>query len=147
LFKIKNLDHVGIAVLNMDEAISTFKTKFGMKVEKVVEIRTTGLKMGIIDSGNCFIELMEPVDKNTGTVAKFLERQGRNAIHHIAFAVDSDLEEVAAQLKQLFGVEMTNPHPTIGVMGHPVNFCHPKFTSDVLIEVCDPDYEKRRQEL
>ncbi len=83
---------------------------------------------------------MEPIDHN-GSVARFLSKNGgRNSIHHLAFAVDARLDVVASDLKAL-GVEMTYPAPRMGVLGHPINFCHPKFTSNILIELCDVDYE------
>jgi len=82
---------------------------------------------------------MEPLDSE-GTVAKFLEKQKRNSLHHLAFSVNSDLRDVATDLEKS-GVEMIYPEPKIGVMGHPVNFCHPKFTSNLLIELCEARLE------
>jgi methylmalonyl-CoA epimerase len=143
MFKITGLNHVGIAVVNLDEAVTTFKTKFGLDASDIVDSKSMGLKMGIISTGNSIIELMEPVDKQ-GTVAKFLDKQGRNALHHIALSVDTDLNLVADEMKHL-GVEMIYPTPRIGVLGHPTNFCHPKFTSDILVELCDVDFESRRE--
>jgi len=140
LFKVTGLNHVGIAVSNLEEAGRTF-AKFGLKASDRVELKSGGLVMALIDTGNSILELMEPTDQ-TSTVAKFLEKQKRNSIHHIAFSVDSDLQDVAKELGTL-GVEMTSPLPTIGVMGHPVNFCHPKFTSKILIELCDSGFESR----
>jgi methylmalonyl-CoA/ethylmalonyl-CoA epimerase len=135
MFKITGLNHVGIAVVNLDEAVSIFHDKFGLPVSAITDFPSTGLKMGILSTGNSILELMEPLDKN-GSVAKFLERQGRNAVHHIAFSVDTELYEVALELRGL-GVEMVSPEPTIGVLGHPINFCHPKFTGNILVELCE----------
>ncbi|MDA4112384.1 MAG: VOC family protein [Thaumarchaeota archaeon] len=143
MFKITGLNHVGIAVTDLDATLSDFKIKFGLGGADIVDSKELGLKMGLINTGNCILELMEPKDKN-GTVAKFLEKQGRNAIHHIAFSVDSDLDEVSKEMKRL-GVEMLYPKSVIGVLGHPVNFCHPKFTSNILVELCDVGYESRRK--
>lgn len=142
MFKVTGLNHVGIAVLNLEEASQTFSAKFGLHVSHRIESKSLGLAFGLVETGNCLLELMEALDSE-GTVAKFLEKQKRNAIHHIAFSVDTDLDEVAGELKTL-GVEMTSPAPRIGVMGHPVNFCHPKFTSNILIELCDPGFEERK---
>jgi methylmalonyl-CoA epimerase len=133
---LKRIDHIGIAVKDLDDSISTFKDKLGLVVTNVVEMKDQKLKIGLVNAGNCFIELMEPLDQES-TVAKFLAKNcGRNGIHHIAFSVDGSLERVAEVLK-LRGVNMVYPESRIGVMGHPINFCHPKFTSDILIELCE----------
>ena len=141
MFKVTGLNHVGIAVLNLGEASQTFSSKFGLHVSHRIESKTSGLAIGLVETGNCILELMEPLDQE-GTVAKFLERQKKNAMHHLAFAVDTDLGSVANDLKE-GGVDMIYPQARIGVLGHPVNFCHPKFTSNILIELCDVDYESR----
>jgi methylmalonyl-CoA epimerase len=141
LFKITGLNHIGIAVLDLEETSHMFSSKFGLHVSHRIESKSLGLGMGLVETGNCILELMEPLD-TTGTVAKFLEKQKRNTMHHLAFAVDSDLDAVAKDLKEL-DVEMIYLAPKIGVLGHPVNFCHPKFTSNILIELCDVDFEAR----
>lgn len=141
MYKISGLNHVGIAVRDLPDAAMMFASKFHLPVSERIESKEQQLSFALVETGNCVLELMEPLDSES-TVAKFLEKQGRNALHHIAFAVDSDLGTVADALKQV-GVEMIYPKPRIGVMGHPVNFCHPKFTSNILIELCDTDFEKR----
>ena len=117
---------------DLADASMMFASKFQLPVSQRIESKEQRLSFALVESGNSVIELMEPLDTES-TIAKFLEKQGRNALHHIAFAVDSDLGIVAHQLNEV-GVEMIYPKPRIGVMGHPVNFCHPKFTSNVLIE-------------
>jgi methylmalonyl-CoA epimerase len=143
MFKITSLNHVGIAVLNLDEAAHTFSSKFGLPVSHRIESKSLGLAIGLVETGNCLLELMEPLDP-VGTVAKFLDKQKKNSMHHLAFAVDTDLQVVAKDLERL-NVEMTYPEARIGVLGHPVNFCHPKFTSNILIELCDVDFESRAE--
>jgi methylmalonyl-CoA/ethylmalonyl-CoA epimerase len=143
LFKVTGLDHVGIAVFDLEKSVPLFTEKFGLPLSKVVESKPRGLKFAIVRTGNSILELMEPTD-NTGTVAKFLKKQGRNALHHLAFSVDSDLLNVAKDLKNL-GIEMVSPTPTVGVLGHPINFCHPQFTGNILIELCDVGFESRSQ--
>jgi methylmalonyl-CoA epimerase len=139
LFGILGLNHVGIAVFDLDEASQTFSSKFGLSVSDRIESKSLGLHVALVNTKNCILELMEPVDKE-GTVAKFLEQQKRNSLHHLAFAVDSDLSSVALDLKDI-GVGMIYPEPRIGIMGHPVNFCHPKFTSNLLIELYEGGIE------
>ena len=134
VFKITELNHVGVAVLNLSETTEMFGSKFGLKVSDRIESKDQGLSVALVQVGNSMVELMEPLER-TGAVAKFLEKQGRNFLHHIAFSVDSELDKVSSQLKDL-GVSMTYPTARIGVIGEPINFCHPKFTSNILIELC-----------
>jgi len=141
MFKVTGLNHVGIAVLNLEEASQTFNSKFGLHVSHRIESKMLGLAIGLVETRNCVLELMEPLDQE-GTVARFLEKQKKNTMHHLAFAVDADLDAVAKDLKES-EVDLTYPQARIGVLGHPVNFCHPKFTSNILIELCDVDYESR----
>ena len=135
MFELTALNHVGVAVFDLEEAASIYESKFHLSVSEVVESKTNGIKVRLVNTKNSILELMEPIEK-TSTVAKFLEKQGRNSVHHIAFSVNKDLEAVARDLETA-GVEMVAPKPTIGVMGHPVNFCHPSFTGNILIELCD----------
>ena len=122
---------------NLNQATETLRVKFRLlRRGEVIEKKDQGVKIALIETPNCIIELMEPLDQNS-TVAKFLLRnEGRNGIHHIAFDVNEQLEKVSADLKTL-GVEMTDSSPRIGAMGHRINFCHPKFTSNILIELCE----------
>ncbi len=142
LFKVTGLNHVGIAVLDLEEASQTFISKFGLSASNRIESKSLGLAFVLVETGNSILELMEPLD-NEGTVAKFLEKQKRNAMHHLAFSVDSDLEKVAGELKSV-GIDMIYSAPRIGAMGHPVNFCHPKLTANILIELCDTEFESRK---
>ena len=137
------LNHVGIAVLDLQEASETFSEKFRLRVSDRIESKSRGLAFGLVETGNSILELMEPLDPE-GTVAKFLEKQKRNSIHHLAFSIDSNLDKAAEELKTV-GVEMIYPSAAIGVLGHPVNFCHPKFTSNILIELSDPGFEERKK--
>lgn len=141
MYKITGLNHVGIAVCDLTDSAGTFLRKFGLNVSERIELKEQGLSIALVETGNCVLELMEPLDSES-TVAKFLQKQKRNAIHHIAFSVDSDLEGVTSDLKNL-GVEMVYPKPKIGAMGYPINFCHPKFTSDILVELCETDFQNR----
>ena len=118
MFKITELNHVGIAVSNLEEGTSLFKEKFGLPPSDIIESESRGIRVGVINVGNSILELIEPTDKN-GSVAKFLEKQGHNAIHHLAFSVDRNLLDVAGDLK-ILGVEMISPKPTIGILGHPI---------------------------
>jgi methylmalonyl-CoA/ethylmalonyl-CoA epimerase len=134
-WNISGIDHVGIAVKNLEEAILTFKTKFGLENIDIVELKDQGVKIALLETGCGFLELMQPTDAE-GTIARFLSRSGgRNSIHHIAFGVRQNLENIAEDLRAL-GVEMVYQKPRIGVKNRPINFCQPRMTSDILIELC-----------
>lgn len=144
MVRIKGLNHVGIAVIDLDEVTRMFSTKFALRISDRIESKDQGILVALADVGSTTLELMQPLNRD-GTVAKFLEKQGRNAIHHIAFSLDEELLVAAKEFKGL-GIDMIYPSPRLGVMGHQINFCHPKFTSNILIELCgsEQDTEKTK---
>ncbi len=129
---IKKIDHVAIAVKNLDEALSTYEKIFGLKPEKIEDVPEQGVKAALIPIGNgSEIELIQPIDPESG-VAKFLEKKGEG-IHHIALEVenvDQELKSLAAQ-----GVELIDKEPRSGLAGR-IAFLHPKSTRGVLYELC-----------
>jgi methylmalonyl-CoA epimerase len=135
LLKVTGLNHIGIAVLDLDDAANTFSSKFGLAISDRIQSKDQDILVALVELENTIVELMQPTDKES-TVAKFLSKQGRNSLHHIAFSINMDLERAATELKSI-GIEMIYPVPKIGVMGHPINFCHPKFTSNILVELCE----------
>lgn len=129
---VKKLDHVAIAVKNLDEALETYEKLFGLKPEKIEDVTDQKVKAAILPIGNgSEIELIQPVDNESG-VAKFLEKKGEG-IHHIALEVenvDQELKSLAAQ-----GVTLIDKEPRSGLAGR-IAFLHPKSTRGVLIELC-----------
>jgi len=133
VFMITGLDHIGIAVSKIDEALNVFEKTLGLKVEKVLPFEERKLKIAFLLAGETKIELLEPMDRE-GTVAKFIERRGEG-IQHIAFTV-TDIEDTLRQLKEK-GVELVDEKPRIGVECKKIAFLHPRSTKGVLIELCE----------
>jgi len=131
---ITGLDHIGIAVNKIDEALNVFEKTLGLKVEKVMPVEERKLKIAFLLVGETKIELLEPTDKES-TVAKFIEKRGEG-IQHIAFTV-TGIENTLSQLKEK-GVELIDEKPRIGAEGGKIAFLHPKSTKNVLIELCEP---------
>ena len=130
---LTRIDHVGIAVADLDAAIDFYGRAFGLSVvhEEVNEkqgVREAMLAVG--DSGSC-IQLLAPLTPES-TIAKFLDRSGPG-IQQIAYGVD-DVEAAASALRAE-GVRMLYEHAQVGTAGSLVNFCHPKDCSGVLVEL------------
>ncbi|MFM9134810.1 MAG: methylmalonyl-CoA epimerase [bacterium] len=130
---ITRIDHVGIAVADLDEAISFYARTFGLAVvhEEVNEeqgVREAMLAVG--DSGSC-IQLLAPLTPDS-PIGRFLERNGPG-IQQIAYGVDD--VEVAADRLRAAGVRMLYDAPKTGTAGSRVNFAHPKDCGGVLIEL------------
>lgn len=129
---IKKLDHVAIAVNNLDEALAAYEKLFGLKAEKIENVPDQGVKAALLPIGEgSEIELIQPVNNESG-VAKFLEKKGEG-IHHIALEVenvDQELKSLSAQ-----GVTLIDKEPRSGLAGR-IAFLHPKSTRGVLIELC-----------
>jgi len=131
---ITGLDHIGIAVNKIDEALTVFEKTLGLKVEKVMTLEERKLKIALLLAGETRIELLEPMDRE-GTVAKFIEKRGEG-IQHIAFTV-TGIENTLSQLKEK-GVTLIDEKPRVGAEGGKIAFLHPKSTKNVLIELCEP---------
>ena len=132
---IKTLNHVAIAVNNLDEALKTFETLLGHKAAQVKEVPDQKIKAAMIHVGDVEVELLQPTDAGTG-VAKFLETRGEG-VHHICFEVDDvdkELQEMAAK-----GVETIDKKGRPGLAGK-IGFLHPKSTKGVLIELAQKVY-------
>ena len=130
---IIGLDHIGIAVNSIDEALAIYEKIFGLKLEKTLVAEEQKVKIAFLLMGKTKIELLEPTDKESA-VAKFLEKRGEG-VHHIALAV-TDIESFLQQLKDR-GIALVDEKPRIGVEGGKVAFLHPKSTRNVLIELCE----------
>jgi len=127
---IKRVDHVSIAVSNLDEGLKTYENLLGIKASHVETIADQGVKAAMLVVGNVEIELIEPINPDSG-VAKFLEKKGEG-VHHICFEVDDvdqELESLAAR-----GVDLIDKQGRKGLAGK-IGFLHPRSTNGVLIEL------------
>ena len=129
----KCLNHVAIAVNNIDEALEVFERQLGWKLEKTRIVEQQKIKAALLWMGDTKIELLEPAGADS-TVAKFLEKRGEG-IHHIAVTV-SDIEARIKELKEK-GIVLIDEKPRLGMEGTRIAFIHPKSTKNVLIELVE----------
>lgn len=126
------IEHIGIAVKNLEKSNELFAALFGKPHYKVEEVKSEGVKTSFFDVGPNKIELLEATNPES-PIAKFIAKKGEG-IHHIAFAV-SDIKAEIALLKAE-GFTVLNSVPKLGADNKLVAFLHPKTTNGVLIELC-----------
>jgi len=129
---MKKIEHLGIAVHNLEASNLLFQKLLGVPYYKIEEVESEGVRTSFFKSGPNKIELLEAIDPDS-PIAKFLEKRGEG-VHHIAFAVD-DLEVEMERLAQE-GFTVLNKIPKRGADNKLVVFLHPKETNGVLIELC-----------
>ena len=130
------IDHVGIAVADLDEAITFYRETFGMRLAHEEVNEEQGVREAMIavgDSGSC-IQLLAPLNDES-TIAKFLDRSGPG-VQQMAYRV-TDLEQVSAILRER-GVRLLYDAPKRGTSDSRVNFIHPKDAGGVLVELVQP---------
>ena len=130
---MKKVDHIGIAVKNLDEVIPYYTDTLGCPLLKIEEVASQKVRVAFIDAGNIKLELLEPMDSSS-PIHKFIEKKGEG-IHHIAFGVEN-IEQRMEELKN-DGVRLLNDQPQNGAGGALVAFLHPKSSNGVLYELCE----------
>ena len=131
--KISHIEHIGIAVADLDEAIPFYEDTLGLKCYAVEEVKDQKVKTAFFKVGQTKIELLQSTDPE-GPVGKFVEKKGQG-VHHIAFAVDG-LAESLPELEEK-GVKLIDKTPRKGAEGLNIGFLHPKSTFGVLTELCE----------
>lgn len=126
------IEHIGIAVKNIETSNKIFAKLFGKPHYKMEEVISEGVKTSFFMTGPNKIELLEATNPNS-PIAKFIEKKGEG-IHHIAFSVNNIQEEVERLKKE--GFVILNETPKKGADNKWVVFLHPKTTHGVLIELC-----------
>ncbi len=129
---MEKIEHIGIAVKDLEASNPLFAQLLGVPHYKMEEVATEGVKTSFFKSGPNKIELLEATNPES-PIAKFLEKKGEG-IHHVAFAVDDIVSEIA-RLKQE-GFQILNETPKRGADNKLVAFLHPKGTNGVLVELC-----------
>jgi len=129
---ISHIEHIGIAVKNLDEAIPFYEDILGLKCYKTEEIKDQRVKTAFFMAGQTKIELLEPTSPDS-PVAKFIEKRG-TGIHHIAYAVDN-VENALNELADK-GVQLIDNKARKGAENLNIGFLHPKATMGVLTEFC-----------
>jgi methylmalonyl-CoA/ethylmalonyl-CoA epimerase len=128
-----HIEHIGIAVSNLKEAIEYYENVLGLKCYKIEEVPDQKVRTAFLNVGGTKIELLESTDPE-GPVGKFIEKKGEG-VHHIAFAVENIEEHLKeAEAK---GVKLIDTVPRKGAEGLSIAFLHPKSTFGVLTELCE----------
>ena len=133
MIKIKKIDHVAVAVNDVDQAIATWGKVFGLEAKEREVVASQKTEAVLLPVGDSNVELISP--KGNEGLAKFLEKRGPG-IHHVAVEVEG-IEAALAFLKAL-GVPLIDEAPRKGARGHKVAFVHPKATGGVLVELVEP---------
>lgn len=131
--KTKHIEHIGIAVKNLDESIKYYENILGLKCYNVEEVKEQKVKTAFFMVGQTKIELLESTDPE-GPIGKFIEKKGEG-IHHLAFAVEG-IEDALAEAEAK-GVQLIDKTPRKGAEGLSIGFLHPKSTFGVLTEFCE----------
>jgi methylmalonyl-CoA/ethylmalonyl-CoA epimerase len=128
------IDHVGVAVEDLDAAIALYEGKLGMPLAHRETVEEQGVEAVLLDIGEGHVELLRPLGPETA-VGKYLERKGPG-LHHVAYAVG----DIDATLRALAGagLELIDSEPRVGIRESRVAFLHPRSTGGVLTEIVEP---------
>ena len=130
---INKIDHLGIAVKDMEAALKFYEGALGLTATKTEVVEEQKVKVAFIPVGDTKVELLESTSPD-GPVAKYIEKNGEG-VQHIAFKVDN-IEAALEQLKAK-GVRLIDEKPRIGAGGAKIAFIHPKASFGTLIEICE----------
>lgn len=131
---ISHIEHLGIAVKSLDEAIPYYENILGMKCYSIEEVADQKVKTAFFKVGQTKLELLEPTSEES-PIAKFIEKRGES-IHHLAFAVEDGVANALAEMEGK-GVRLIDKAPRKGAEGLNIAFIHPKSTHGVLTEFCE----------
>jgi methylmalonyl-CoA epimerase len=136
---IKKVDHIGVVVKDIEEALRVYQQALGLTLAKIQERPDQAVTIAFLPTGESKIELVQPVTSDSG-VAQFLQKRGEG-IHHICLEVD-DIEKALADLQEK-GLQLMDEVPRTGPQGERFAFIHPKSAHGVLIELYE--YPNQRQ--
>ncbi len=128
------IDHVGVAVEDLDAAIALYRDSLGMPLAHRETVESQGVEAVLLDVGEGHIELLRPLSEDT-PVGKFVAKKG-TGMHHVAYAVE-DIDATLAKLKDA-GLELIDEKPRTGIRDSRVAFLHPRSTGGVLTEIVEP---------
>jgi len=133
MFKVKRIDHVAVAVEDIDEALAKWREVLGLAPQEREVVASQKTEAALLPVGETSIELIAP--KGNDGLRKFLDKRGPG-LHHIAVEVEGI--EAALALLESLGVPLIDRTPRSGARGHKVAFVHPKATGGVLVELVEP---------
>jgi methylmalonyl-CoA/ethylmalonyl-CoA epimerase len=136
---LERIDHVGVAVSDLDGAIALYEDRLGMPVVHRETVESQGVEAVLLDIGDGHVELLQPLTPES-PVGRFIEKRGEG-LHHVAYATD----DLAAELSRLAeaGLELIDSAPRRGIRDSLVAFVHPRSTGGVLTELVQPAGEHR----
>ncbi|MFQ5967745.1 MAG: methylmalonyl-CoA epimerase [Acidimicrobiia bacterium] len=133
--RLLNLDHVAIAVENLDQAVSEYRRQYGVEPLYREVVSDQGVEEAMIPVGGSYVQLVQPLRADT-PVGRFLASRGQG-LHHVAFAVAS-IDDALAHLRSE-GVQLIDEKPRVGGGGHRIAFVHPGQLASTLIELVELD--------
>ena len=128
------IDHIGVAVEDLDEAIALYERSFAMAIQHRETVEEQGVEAVLLEVGDGHVELLRPLGPDTA-VGKFLARNGPG-LHHVAYQTD-DIDKTLEQVRAA-GLRLIDEEPRTGIRGSRVAFLHPKATGSVLTEIVEP---------
>jgi methylmalonyl-CoA/ethylmalonyl-CoA epimerase len=131
------IDHIGVAVTDLEAAIALHETTYGMTLVHRETVESQGVEAVLLDVGENHVELLRPLSEDT-PVGKFLAKRGPG-LHHVAYQV-ADIEATLASLRAA-GVRLIDETPRVGIRNSSVAFLHPAASGGVLTEIVQPSKE------
>ena len=131
--KVSHIEHLGIAVNSLEEAIPYWENVLGLKCYAIEEVADQKVKTAFFMLGQTKIELLEPTSPES-TIAKYIENKGVG-IHHMALACENIEEQLADA--EAHGIRLIDKAPRCGADGLKITFLHPKSTCGILTELCE----------
>ena len=128
------IDHIGVAVEDLDSAIALYEQSFEMQLAHRETVESQGVEAVLLDVGDGHVELLRPLGPDTA-VGKFIAKRGPG-LHHVAYAV-TDIDATLESLKAA-GVELIDSEARVGIRNSRVAFLHPRSTGSVLTEIVEP---------
>ena len=132
---VTKIDHIGIAVKNLEESLKFYEEVLGLECEGVEIVEEQKVKVAFLPIGDTEVELLESTE-TSGPISKYIEKTGEG-VQHIAYRVD-DIEKAIEGIK-MKGIKMIDEEPRYGAGGAKIAFAHPKSTNGVLVELCERD--------
>jgi methylmalonyl-CoA/ethylmalonyl-CoA epimerase len=130
----ERIDHVGLAVSDLERATGLYEETFGMPVAHRETVESQGVEAVLLDIGEGHVELLRPLGPET-VVGRFIAKRGEG-LHHVAYRV-ADIDAALVTLKGA-GVDLIDSEPRLGIRGSRVAFVHPKATGGALTELVEP---------
>src|SRR5574344_1271721 len=132
--KISHIEHLGIAVKSIEEALPYYENVLGLKCYNIEEVADQKVKTAFLKVGQTKIELLEPTCEES-TIAKFIEKRGEG-VHHVAFAIEDGVANALAEAEAA-GIRLIDKAPRKGAEQLHIAFLHPKSTVGILTELCE----------